>query len=187
MRLRAAIENLIDNAVKFTARGTVKLDVSAAPAANNRARLTFTVTDSGIGLSPAEIRKLFKPFSQGSEAVSRRYGGTGLGLTLVKRLAKAMGGDLKVTSRPGRGSTFTLTVLVERINDAARRTRKARAGGDGHGKRNAELNILCAEDNPYGRVVLKHDPERARPSHRFCLVRRGRGRGGGARQIRSRC
>jgi two-component system, sensor histidine kinase len=154
VRLRAAIENLIDNAVKFTARGTVKLDVSAAPAANNRARLTFIVADSGIGLSPAELRKLFKPFSQGSEAVARRYGGTGLGLTLVKRLAKAMGGDLKVTSRPGRGSTFALTVLAERINDATRRPRKAPQAGDGHGKRNAELNILCAEDNPYGRVVL---------------------------------
>lgn len=155
VRLRAALENLIDNAVKFTARGSVKLDVSSAPLAHGRARLIFAVTDSGIGLSPDEIHKLFRPFSQASESVSRRYGGTGLGLTLVKRLAKAMGGDLTVTSKHGRGSTFRLTLVVERIHDPAKHARsKAARAGDGDMKRMPELNILCAEDNPYGRVVL---------------------------------
>jgi len=112
VRLRAALENLIDNAVKFTARGDVRLDVTAASAPRKCVQLTFAVTDSGIGMTPAEIKTLFRPFAQASKDVSRRFGGAGLGLSLVKRLAKAMGGDLTVTSTPGQGSTFTLTVQV---------------------------------------------------------------------------
>lgn len=154
VRVRAALENLIDNAVKFTARGSVELHASAEPAGRGRARLVFTVTDSGIGLTPMEIRKLFKPFSQASEQVSRRYGGTGLGLTLVKRLAKAMGGDLTVTSKPGRGSRFRLTITVERMLDPAKRKRRKGHKTDGESVPAPELHILCAEDNPYGRVVL---------------------------------
>jgi signal transduction histidine kinase len=98
VRLRAALENLIDNAVKFTAQGSVTLSVKAKLLSRNRVKLLFDVTDSGIGLRESEIKKLFRPFSQASAEVSRRYGGTGLGLTLVKRLAKAMSGDLTVTS-----------------------------------------------------------------------------------------
>ena len=66
-------------------------------------RLVFTVTDSGIGISAAELKRLFRPFAQASEEIARRYGGAGLGLVFVKRIAKAMGGDLKVTSKTGRG------------------------------------------------------------------------------------
>ena len=112
VRLRSILENLIDNAVKFTARGEIGFNVTAKPAPRKRVQLIFAVTDSGIGMTPVEIRKLFRPFAQASEDVSRRFGGTGLGLVLVKRLAKAMDGDLTVTSVPGQGSTFTLTVLV---------------------------------------------------------------------------
>ena len=75
-------------------------------------RLTFTVTDSGIGITAADLKRLFRPFAQAS-GVARRYGGAGLGLVLVKRIAKAMGGDLAVTSKPGRGSTFRLTVVMK--------------------------------------------------------------------------
>lgn len=112
VRIRAALENLIDNAVKFTARGEVAFSVMAKPMPRKKIQLTFAVSDSGIGMTSVEIKKLFRPFAQASEDVSRRFGGTGLGLVLVKRLAKAMDGDLTVTSRPGQGSTFTLTVLV---------------------------------------------------------------------------
>jgi signal transduction histidine kinase len=111
VRLRAALENLIDNAVKFTLRGSVDLKV-AAKSRGKATELTFEITDTGIGLSPAEIKRLFKPFAQAHGGIARRFGGTGLGLSLVKRLANAMNGDLGVTSTPGRGSTFRLTVTL---------------------------------------------------------------------------
>ncbi len=113
VRLRAALENLIDNAVKFTLRGGVGFKVRAEPRARDM-RVTFEVSDSGIGLKPAEIKRLFKPFTQAHEGIAGRFGGTGLGLSLVKRMARAMKGDLGVTSTPGRGSTFILKVVVGR-------------------------------------------------------------------------
>ncbi len=153
VRLRAAVENLIDNAIKFTARGKVALRVSAASAAAGKKRLVFSVADSGIGLKRADIGKLFRPFAQASEAVSRRYGGTGLGLTLVRRLARAMGGDLTVTSSPGRGSEFRLAVILP-VADAGRGGEHAprkRAGGK---RTERARHVLCVEDSPYGRVIL---------------------------------
>ena len=149
LRLRAALENLADNAVKFTGDGTVIFTAGAKPAGRSRVRLVFTVADTGIGIAPRDLKKLFRPFAQASEAVARRYGGAGLGLVFVKRIAAAMGGDLKVTSKKGRGTAFRLTVPVDRVDAAplAQRT-GARAA-----PRRA-LSILCAEDNPYGRVVI---------------------------------
>src|SRR6185369_2524949 len=93
VRLRAALENLIDNAVKFTERGRVALSVAAARGPRGRHRLSFVVTDSGIGLSRAEIARLFRPFRQANANIARRYGGSGLGLAFARRLAKAMGGN----------------------------------------------------------------------------------------------
>lgn len=151
VRLRAMIENLIDNAVKFTARGTIRFAVSARPA-RGRTLLVFAVSDSGIGISPAEMKKLFRPFAQASETVSRRYGGTGLGLVAVKRLAQAMGGSLDVESKSKRGSTFTLSIPAVPVKKAAQKGNgAARAPA---AQRTQSLNILCAEDNPYGRVIL---------------------------------
>jgi CheY-like chemotaxis protein/nitrogen-specific signal transduction histidine kinase len=151
VRIRAALENLVDNAVKFTARGGVKFAATAEPAPRGRVRLSFSVSDSGIGLTKADITKLFRPFAQASRAVSMRYGGTGLGLVLVKRLARAMGGDLAVVSKKDEGSTFTLTVIVEPVSDRAGKTD---GGSDAAVKFVHPLRILCAEDNPFGRVVL---------------------------------
>ena len=149
LRLRAALENLADNAVKFTSEGTVAFAVAAEKAARGRVRLVFTLADSGIGMSPSELKRLFRPFAQANEEVARRYGGAGLGLVFVKRVAKVMGGDLKVTSKPGEGSTFRLTVLVVPAESrAVDETRGARTG------RGRSLSLLCAEDNPYGRVVM---------------------------------
>jgi CheY-like chemotaxis protein len=151
VRLRAAVENLLDNAVKFTDSGGVTLAVAASPLARGRVRLAFTVTDDGIGLKPAELKRLFRPFAQGSAEIARRYGGAGLGLVFVRYVARAMGGDLTVTSKPGKGSRFVLTAVVEKARGAAlQRGDAAHPLGD-NGK---TLKILCAEDNPYGRVVL---------------------------------
>lgn len=150
VRLRAALENLADNAVKFTDRGRVAFSVEATPAARGRHRLTFTFADSGVGLSKPEIARLFRPFSQASDAVARRYGGAGLGLSFVKRLAEAMGGKLAVTAKPGSGSTFRLSVVF----DAAQANTSHGIAAKGRAAAAKGLHVLCAEDNPYARVVL---------------------------------
>jgi CheY-like chemotaxis protein len=103
-------------------------------------------------LKPVEIKRLFRPFAQGSEHVARRYGGAGLGLVFVQRVARAMGGDLKVTSTAGKGSRFILTAMVEKTAGSAEQSSGHGMPLDGiNGK---ALKILCAEDNPFGRVVL---------------------------------
>jgi CheY-like chemotaxis protein len=113
-------------------------------------KIAFTVTDSGIGLKPAEIKRLFRPFAQANADIARRYGGAGLGLAIVKLLAKAMGGDLTVTSKPGRGSRFRLSaVLPVAPSGAAARGRARAVPAPAH-----PLTLLCVEDNPYGRVIL---------------------------------
>ena len=150
VRLRAALENLIDNAVKFTERGAVRLEVRSARVARGRVRLVFTVTDSGIGLKPSEIKRLFRPFAQANAEIARRYGGAGLGLAVVKALAKRMGGDLTVTSKYGHGSRFSLSVVLA--------VARADPASDAHAQQSTiparPLAVLCAEDNPYGRVIL---------------------------------
>lgn len=148
VRLRAALENLIDNAVKFTPSGSVALDVSAASRNKNEMNVTFAVSDSGIGLSLAEIKRLFKPFSQASIEVASRFGGAGLGLWSVKQLARAMGGDVSVTQRKGSGTVFTLTVRVG-VPREERKTSPAQPP-----PYPGALKILSVEDNPFGRVVL---------------------------------
>ena len=150
VRLRAALENLVDNAVKFTAEGDVGLKVTAR-AAKSRIMATFAVSDSGIGLSLAEIKRLFRPFSQANVGIAARFGGAGLGLSSVKQLARAMGGDITVASRRGGGAVFTLTVALEPadtpVADAAGNNGLEASGVGG-------LRILSVEDNPFGRVVL---------------------------------
>ncbi len=150
VRLRAALENLADNAVKFTDRGRIAFSVEAAPAARGRHRLTFTFADSGVGLTKAEIARLFRPFSQASTAIAHRYGGAGLGLSFVKRLVEAMRGKLTVTAKAGSGSRFRLTILL----DAAQADTARGVAARGRGANTKALHVLCAEDNPYARVVL---------------------------------
>jgi two-component system, sensor histidine kinase len=150
IRLRAALENLIDNAVKFTERGAIKLEAKAAPAPRRRIKLLIDVTDSGIGLKAAEIKRLFRPFSQANADIARRYGGSGLGLAVVKTLAKLMGGDLTVASTHGRGSSFRFTAVLPIAPDSA--GGNPRSSPTGQAER--RLSVLCVEDNPYGRVIL---------------------------------
>jgi two-component system, sensor histidine kinase len=154
VQLRAALENLIDNAVKFTERGDIVLRMSAARTGRGRWRLTFTIIDGGIGMTPAELKRLFRPFAQANERVAATFGGSGLGLLLVKRIAEAMGGSLKVASKPGRGSTFTLSVVAEADRDVTGADRVKAAGARRAGPARG-LRVLCVEDNPYGRVILK--------------------------------
>jgi two-component system, sensor histidine kinase len=151
VRLRAALENLIDNAMKFTERGTVRLEVGAEAAKRGRTTLVFSISDTGIGLKPGEIHRLFRPFTQANADIARRYGGTGLGLMVVKALAKRMGGDLTVTSTHGEGSTFRFSVQVGIAGAKTKREEPPQQRVEIPARR---LAILCAEDNPYGRVIL---------------------------------
>ncbi len=152
VRLRAALENLIDNAVKFTEQGGVALTVRPTRGAKGKIGVAFAISDSGIGLTLNEIKRLFRPFSQANVHIASRFGGAGLGLSSVKQLARAMGGDIVVAPRRGGGTTFTLTVSL-----TGAETSKAAASGldtDIPPDLARGLRVLGVEDNPFGRVVL---------------------------------
>ncbi|WBL79714.1 ATP-binding protein [Bradyrhizobium xenonodulans] len=164
VRLRAALENLIDNAVKFTEHGGVALAVAPWRPAKGKAKgkakdkakeksrvgVAFAVSDSGIGLTMAEIKRLFRPFTQANVTIASRFGGAGLGLSSVKQLARAMGGDITVAPRRGGGATFTLTMSLDATE--SRKSRKSK--DDSRADAVAALRVLSVEDNPFGRVVL---------------------------------
>jgi len=115
MRLRQALLNLMSNANKFTERGTITVDARKGQE-NGRDWVTIAVADTGIGMTPEQMSKLFQEFSQADASTTRKYGGTGLGLAISKRFCQMMGGDIMVHSEPGRGSTFT--IRLPRIVDA---------------------------------------------------------------------
>jgi signal transduction histidine kinase len=104
-RLRQIMLNLLSNACKFTDHGQVSLQV-ATEGGGDRETLSFSISDSGIGMTPEQVAKLFQEFSQADSSTTRKYGGTGLGLAISRRLCRLMGGDVTVTSTPGKGSTF---------------------------------------------------------------------------------
>ncbi|MEX2120521.1 MAG: response regulator [Pirellulales bacterium] len=112
LRLRQILVNLVGNAIKFTENGNVRIVLRLLEPPSGGPLLQFDVVDTGIGMSAEQIRALFYPFSQTDSSVTRRFGGTGLGLTISKRLAELLGGDITVTSVPGIGSTFSLTVAA---------------------------------------------------------------------------
>jgi CheY-like chemotaxis protein len=153
VRLRAALENLIDNAVKFTEQGSVSLKAAPLRVARGKVGIAFAVSDSGIGLTLAEIKRLFRPFSQANVSIASRFGGAGLGLSSVKQLARAMGGDIVVAQRRDGGTTFTLTVIMSRAKGPLTVTSGAGAVADSSNPAQP-LRILSVEDNPFGRVVL---------------------------------
>jgi signal transduction histidine kinase len=107
MRLRQALLNLMSNANKFTERGTITVDARQGQE-NGRDYVTIAVADTGIGMTPEQMDKLFQEFSQADASTTRKYGGTGLGLAISKRFCQMMGGDITVESEPGKGSTFTI-------------------------------------------------------------------------------
>ncbi|HEY5514367.1 MAG TPA: MASE3 domain-containing protein, partial [Geomonas sp.] len=113
LRLGQVLNNLAGNALKFTGHGRVVVSVTpASPAGPDTTALAFKVTDTGIGMDAGQIARIFSPFTQADSSITRKYGGTGLGLTIVKRLVELMGGSLQVESEPGVGSCFSFTVTV---------------------------------------------------------------------------
>ncbi|GAA3453314.1 hybrid sensor histidine kinase/response regulator [Dactylosporangium matsuzakiense] len=145
-RLRQILVNLLSNAVKFTSSGEV-IVAGSYVLEEPQARVTVAVTDTGIGIPPDRIDRLFRSFSQVDASTTRTYGGTGLGLAISRRLARAMGGDLTVSSRAGVGSTFTLTAVLKISPTPPSR---AVASGDLTGRR-----ALIVDDNAANRRVLR--------------------------------
>jgi signal transduction histidine kinase/HPt (histidine-containing phosphotransfer) domain-containing protein/ActR/RegA family two-component response regulator len=109
VRLKQVLLNILGNALKFTERGVISLSVGCEPLPRG-SRLRFDVNDTGVGLAPDQIQRLFKPFMQADDSTTRKFGGTGLGLVISKKLVQLMGGDITVVSQPGRGSTFTIQI-----------------------------------------------------------------------------
>jgi len=147
-RLSQILLNLGTNAVKFTDRGEVRLILRAHDSAEGMARVEFTMRDTGIGMSSEDLGRLFTPFTQIAEA-RRHRGGTGLGLVITQRLVNLMGGEIEVTSEPGKGSSFTFTLELP-VTEIVAKPTTARVpqlqGG---------LSVLVAEDNAVNQVVIE--------------------------------
>ncbi len=109
LKFRQILVNLVGNAIKFTAKGSVEMSVRFKTA-GDETQLVVDVKDTGIGLHPTELERLFQPFTQADKSTTRRFGGTGLGLTISRKLARHLGGDIQVQSEPGVGSTFSVSI-----------------------------------------------------------------------------
>ncbi len=151
-RLRQVLFNLIGNALKFTEHGSVNIDVAHRPLPDDRVELTIAVRDTGIGIAPEAMPKLFDRFMQADARTARRYGGTGLGLAISREIVDLMGGRIEVDSAVGAGSTFRVVVAMSR-GDAER---LARAESTLHASSDiGGLRILVAEDNGVNQILIK--------------------------------
>ncbi|MGL6109412.1 MAG: ATP-binding protein [Rubrivivax sp.] len=153
-RVKQILFNLLNNAMKFSDRGVVVLDVHRAGAADGTEQLEFVVTDTGIGMDQATLERLFTRFSQGDESRSRRHGGTGLGLEISRSLARLMGGDVTAKSVSGEGSSFSFRMPLHAVPSspaaAAARSASASPAIEGAGS----LRVLVAEDHPVNRQYM---------------------------------
>jgi signal transduction histidine kinase/CheY-like chemotaxis protein len=157
-RVRQILFNLIGNAIKFSPGGDV--EVAVGPAPGRPGRMLFSVSDTGIGMDPDQVKRLFRPFEQGDSSTSRRFGGTGLGLAISHRLAILMGGELTVESAPGRGSVFRVELPLPPAPAPARVP-------DGEGglapsslRALRGLRVLLVDDQPTSRQVMRRQLER---------------------------
>jgi signal transduction histidine kinase/GAF domain-containing protein len=150
LRLRQILLNLLSNAVKFTLSGSVSVELSAVNRGGDSAELQFTVTDTGIGISPEVQKSIFEPFMQADSSTTRRYGGTGLGLTISRGLIAMMKGRLEMESEPGQGTCFRVFVTLP---VAADRVGLRRSAEDRIVPAKRCLRILLAEDNGINQKV----------------------------------
>ena len=150
LRLRQVLINILGNAVKFTdPPGTVTFTVSQREAGEDRALMCFTIRDTGIGMDPAFIPKLFEPFSQEDATTTNRYGGSGLGMAITRNMIDLMGGEIAVESEKGRGTTFTVRIPLKKAEHVEKR-----AEAPAPGCSLAGLHMLIAEDMELNAEIL---------------------------------
>jgi PAS domain S-box-containing protein len=150
-RVRQILYNLISNALKFTERGEVRVVVSRCGEG-----LSFKVADTGIGIAPGPLGKLFGRFEQADASTSRRYGGTGLGLAICRQLTELMGGDISVESELGKGTVFTFSLPLLRVADSRDEVQPGLSPSPGDdGVTGETIRVLAAEDNEVNQLVLK--------------------------------
>lgn len=156
LRLRQIVTNLLNNAIKFTASGEIRVafDLATDAAAP---QLRLTVSDTGIGMQPRQLEYLFDAFQQADTSTSRRFGGTGLGLTITRQLVELMGGEITARSRPGAGSTFTarLPLRLDPFHGIARPARLPAFAAHPDGKPSPQLHVLAVDDHPANLKLLQ--------------------------------
>ena len=156
IRLRQALLNYVGNAVKFTERGTITLRARVLEQRGDQFLVRFEVEDTGIGIAPEVLPRLFAPFEQADVSTTRRFGGTGLGLSITRRLARMMGGEAGAASEPGRGSTFWFTARLASGHRAAPASMEQRKEAKSELRRlHAGNRLLLAEDIPINRQVIR--------------------------------
>ncbi|HLK66600.1 MAG TPA: response regulator [Bryobacteraceae bacterium] len=157
IRLRQVLINLVGNAIKFTGQGRVGMEISALPAAPGRFTLEFAVHDTGMGIPFEKQARIFEAFSQADGSMTRRFGGTGLGLTISSRLVTMMGGKMSVESREGKGSCFRFTIPIhaaaESCQERSPHNRPEAHPGPNPGTSEG-LMVLLAEDNPVNQQLV---------------------------------
>ncbi|MEW6677687.1 MAG: PAS domain-containing protein [Pseudomonadota bacterium] len=156
-RLQQALLNYAANAIKFTEQGHITLRVTQDAESDDTATLRFEVVDTGIGIAPETLPKLFSAFEQADNSTTRKFGGTGLGLAITKKIAEVMGGTAGVTSTPGQGSTFWFTAILRKTDEtAAHVTRDGDETAEQIIQRDhAGKRILLAEDEPVNREIAQ--------------------------------
>lgn len=163
VRLRQILINLVSNAIKFTATGSVTIDSRFTTDSCGETMLQFSVTDTGIGMTKEQMRRLFQPFTQADMSTTRLYGGTGLGLAISKRLAISLGGDITVKSTPGVGSAFTVQIRADTrtADETSEGLDFDRVAGSATSRDDGEIGIaqgcriLLAEDGVDNQRLLK--------------------------------
>jgi signal transduction histidine kinase/CheY-like chemotaxis protein len=152
VRLCQMLNNLVGNAIKFTSSGYVKINYNLLPQKEGRQTIEFTVKDSGIGIPADKLDTIFDSFSQADRSISTNYGGTGLGLTITKKLIELQGGQITVASKINKGTTFTFSLSFDKVDTAQYKVQK-------NNKKQTALNleglkVLVAEDNKINATIL---------------------------------
>jgi PAS domain S-box-containing protein len=161
VRVRQCVTNLLSNAIKFTERGRVAIRIAAQPRITGDWQVTISISDTGIGMHPDTVSRLFSTFTQADASISRRFGGTGLGLAITRQLARLMGGDVQVESRPGEGSTFHFSFVADSCvetpcDEAAGKPELPAAPREDVATASAiGAKILLVDDNPVNRQVVR--------------------------------